>query len=71
MNQPTDKANFLIEVTPEVLDELKRLYQYAENPNPYELHYSPYWQKQGSGTEGKPKTPTSTEADVKETEDKH
>ena len=43
MSEPHNKDNFLIEVTPEVLNELKQLYLYAENPDPYELHYSPYW----------------------------
>lgn len=43
MNKPHDKSNFLIEVTPEVLDELKELYRYAEDTDPYVLHYSPYW----------------------------
>lgn len=42
MNQPRDKANFLIEITPalhrRIAQELGDAYQ-----DNYELHYSPYW----------------------------
>jgi hypothetical protein len=42
--KPRNENNFLIEVTPEQLDELRKAYRYAENDTGYEeLHYSPYW----------------------------
>lgn len=43
MNQPTNKENFLIEVTPEVMDELRKLYMHVDESPVVELHYSPYW----------------------------
>lgn len=49
---PRNEDNFLIEVTPEVLEELKQLYRYDENPDPYELHYSPYWKTMSADTTG-------------------
>lgn len=41
--QPNDKENFLIEVTPEQLGELRKIYQYVDEEGYVELHYSPYW----------------------------
>ena len=46
MNEPRNKSNFLIEVTPDVLDELRRLYAHSDEDPVVELHYSPYWTKQ-------------------------
>ena len=40
---PSDKNNFLIEVTPEQLDELRKIYQYVDEVGYEVLHYSPYW----------------------------
>lgn len=45
MSEPRNKDNFLIEVTPEVMDELNRLYMHVEDEPVVELHYSPYWKK--------------------------
>lgn len=41
--KPTNEDNFLIEVTPEQLDELRSLYQYEAAEGYVEMHYSPYW----------------------------
>ena len=46
MNQPHDKSNFLVEITPKVMDELYRLYAQSDEHPVVELHYSPYWIKQ-------------------------
>lgn len=46
MNEPHDKSNFLVEITPEVMDELNRLYMQSDEEPIVELHYSPYWTKQ-------------------------
>lgn len=46
MPEPRDKNNFLIEVTPEVMDELNRLYMHSDEEPVVELHYSPYWKRQ-------------------------
>jgi hypothetical protein len=46
MNQSHDKSNFLIEITPEVLGELRELYAQSDTEPVVELHYSPYWKKQ-------------------------
>lgn len=42
---PRDKNNFLVEIKPEVMDELNRLYVYSDDSfEPIaELHFSPYW----------------------------
>lgn len=45
MNEPHNKNNFLIEVTPEQLEELRKAYQYSDDDGYVELHYSPYWGK--------------------------
>jgi hypothetical protein len=45
MNEPTDDKNFLIEVTPEVMAELNRLYMLVDEEPVVELHYSPYWKE--------------------------
>lgn len=42
---PRDKKNFLIEVTPEVMSEINRLYMNSDEEPVAELHYSPYWKK--------------------------
>lgn len=39
----TSDDNFLIEVTPEQLDELRKVYQYSDEEPYVELHFSPYW----------------------------
>lgn len=52
MNQPSNKENFLIEVTPEQLDTLTNLFKYVEETEGYEeIHYSPYWGKLTNTTE--------------------
>ena len=45
MNQPRNKENFLIEVTPEQLEELRKIYRYVDEEGYEEMHYSPYWSK--------------------------
>ena len=41
--KPRNEDNFLIEVTPEQLEELRAIYKYVDNEGYEELHYSPYW----------------------------
>lgn len=43
LNEPNDKNNFLIELTPEQLDVLRQQYEYSDENYYVELHYSPYW----------------------------
>ena len=43
--KPRDENNFLIDVTPEVMEELNRLYIHSDDEPIVELHYSPYWKK--------------------------
>lgn len=43
--KPRDENNFLIEVAPEVMSELDRLYMHVDEEPVVELHYSPYWKK--------------------------
>ncbi len=43
--QSRDKSNFLIEITPEVMAELNRLYMHSDTEPVVELHFSPYWGK--------------------------
>lgn len=43
--QPKNQNNFLIEVTPEQLDELRKVYKYFDEEGYEELHYSPYWKR--------------------------
>jgi hypothetical protein len=43
--QPTNKDNFLIEVTPEQLDELRAIYRHVDDEGYVEMHYSPYWER--------------------------
>ncbi|MFI2837571.1 hypothetical protein [Mycolicibacterium sp. PDY-3] len=45
MNQPKDKENYLIEVTPEVMDELNRMFMHVDEEPYVELHYSPNWSR--------------------------
>lgn len=54
MNRPTNEENYLIEVTPEVMDELNRMFMHVDEEPYVELHYSPYWKSQSS-TETKEK----------------
>ncbi len=49
--QPRNKKNFLIEVTPEVMAELNRLYMYSDEDPVAELYYSPYWIKQSENSD--------------------
>lgn len=44
--QPRNNDNFLIEVTPEVMNELNRLYMHTDEEPIVELHYSPYWKEE-------------------------
>jgi len=39
----SSEQNFLIEVTPDVMNELNRLYMNADEEPIVKLHYSPYW----------------------------
>jgi hypothetical protein len=41
--KPRNESNFLVEITPEVMDELNRLYMHSDEEPIAELHYSPYW----------------------------
>lgn len=43
--EPTDKNNFLIELTPNQLEELRKIYRYVDDDGYVELHYSPYWKE--------------------------
>ena len=45
MNEPHNKDNFLVEITPEVMTELNDLYRHADADPVAELHYSPYWKE--------------------------
>jgi len=45
MNQPNNKENFLIEVTPEQLDKIRELHRYVDEEGYEEIHYSPYWSR--------------------------
>ena len=40
---PRDEKNFLVEITPEIMDELNRMYMHSDTEPIAELHYSPYW----------------------------
>jgi hypothetical protein len=44
MSNPTNENNFLIEVTPEVMNELNRIYMFSDDEPVVMMHYSPYWQ---------------------------
>lgn len=41
--KPDNSGNFLIEVTPEVINELNRLYMHSDTEPVVVMHYSPYW----------------------------
>ena len=43
--KPHDEKNFLVEITPEVMDELNRQYMHVDDEPIVELHFSPYWGK--------------------------
>ena len=45
MNKPKDEANFLIEVTPEIMAEINQIWMHSEEEPVAELHYSPYWKE--------------------------
>lgn len=53
MNEPKDKKNFIIEITPEIMDELNRIYMNSDIEPVVTIHYSPYWVKQTIKTEAK------------------
>ncbi len=40
---PRNENNFLIEVTKEVMDEIRRYWMGSDDDPVAELHYSPYW----------------------------
>lgn len=42
---PRNENNFLVEITPEVMNELNRIYMHSEEEPIAELHYSPYWRE--------------------------
>lgn len=42
---PKNPDNFLIEVTPEVIYELNRLYMHSDTEPVVVMHYSPYWRE--------------------------
>ena len=48
--KPRNEDNFLIEVTPEVMDELNRLYMNSDEQPIVELHFSPYWKAKTNQT---------------------
>ena len=50
MNQPTNKENFLIEVTPALYDRIKQELSYEFVDENVELHYSPYWKEMKNAT---------------------
>lgn len=50
---PRDKNNFLVEISPKVMDELNCIYMNSDEEPIVELHYSPYWIKR----DPKPATP--------------
>jgi len=43
--KPDDDNNFLIEVTPEIVDDLYRIYMHSDTEPVTRIHYSPYWKK--------------------------
>lgn len=43
--KPRNEDNFLIEVTPEIMSEINRLWMHSEEEPVTELHHSPYWGK--------------------------
>jgi len=43
--KPRNQDNFLIEVTPEQLDEINDRYRYVDEEGYEEMHYSPYWKE--------------------------
>jgi hypothetical protein len=43
--KPHNEDNFLIEVKPEIVDELNRIYMHSDTEPISELHYSPYWKE--------------------------
>ena len=45
MIEPTNRDNFIIEVTPEILDELNRLYMHSDTEPVVQIYYSPYWKE--------------------------
>lgn len=48
---PRNEDNFLIEVSPELYDEMKRYLSEEEQDN-IELHYSPYWRRLEANKDG-------------------
>ena len=44
--KPRNEDNFLIEVTPEQLDEIRERYRLVDEDGYEEMHYSPYWKEQ-------------------------
>lgn len=57
---PINDKNFLVEITPEVMDELNHLYLHSDDKPIAELHYSPYW-KSTAQTPNKSKENNSDE----------
>ena len=43
--KPNNEENFLIELTPEQLQELRKIYVNTDEEPYVELHYSPYWKE--------------------------
>jgi hypothetical protein len=43
--KPRNENNFLIEVTPAVMNDLNYLYMNSDEEPVAELHFSPYWGK--------------------------
>lgn len=43
--KPTNENNFLIEVSPKVMDEINQMYMHSETEPVADLHYSPYWKE--------------------------
>ncbi len=43
--KPENENNFLIEVTPKQLEQLRTIYKYVDEEGYEVLHYSPYWKE--------------------------
>lgn len=53
--QPNNPDNFLIEVTPEMMNELNQMFMGVDEEAYEVLHYSPYWKRNKPSTTGEEK----------------
>jgi len=51
--KPKNADNFLVEITPEVMDLLNRMYMNVDEEPIVELHYSPHWPRKSKESESK------------------